>query len=234
MLPPLPVVLPPVPVVDPPVTVVRPPVPRVAPPELLVPPPVPVTLPNPEVVPPVPVAPPPVPVTPPDPEVVPPALVALPPVPETPPDPEVVPPVLVALPPVPSAFPPVPPLPAAEGAAASSLVPCELLVAVPPHPKSPTTAGANHTKRRARGKEDTFMFLSDWVKQLKLRVQPGKRLSLPRGDRTCCPGLVRDHDFAVTFRPGSVAGNPAVCADIPHKGVRKSGYPISLRSWSGW
>jgi hypothetical protein len=172
-------------------------------------------------------------VAPPEPEVVPPALVALPPVPETPPDPEVVPPVLVALPPVPSAFPPVPPLPAAEGAAASSLVPCELLVAVPPHPKSPTTAGANHTKRRARGKEDTFMFLSDWVKQLKLRVQPGKRLSLPRGDRTCCPGLVRDHDFAVTFRPGSVAGNPAVCADIPHKGVRKSGLPNIIEVLAG-
>jgi hypothetical protein len=141
-----------------------------------VPPPVPVTLPNPEVVPPVPVAPPPVLVTLPDPEVVPPALVALPPVPVTPPDPEVVPP-------VPSAFPPVPPLPPAESAAASSLVPCGLLVAVPPHPKSPTTAGANHTKGRARGKEDTFMFLSGWVKQMEPRAQPGRRLSLPRGDR---------------------------------------------------
>jgi hypothetical protein len=191
MLPPLPVVVPPVPVVDPPVTVVRPPVPRVAPPELLVPP---LALPL-------------APETPPNPEVAPPVLVALPPVPVAPPDPEVVPPALVALPPVPSVFPPVPPLPPSESAAASSLVPGGLLVAVPPHPKSPTTAGANHTKRRARGKQDTFMFLSGWVKQLELRAQPGKRLSLPRADGTWYPVLARDHDFAVTLRPGSVAGN---------------------------
>jgi hypothetical protein len=51
------------------------------------------------------------------------------------------------------------------------------------------------------------MFLSGWVKQLELRAQPGKRLSLPRGDGTWYPVLARDHDFAVIFRPGSVAGN---------------------------
>ena len=36
------------------------------------------------------------------------------------------------------------------------------------------------------------------------------RLSLPRGDGTWDPMLARYHDFAVTFRPGSVAGNLSV------------------------
>jgi hypothetical protein len=125
--------LPPLPVVLPPVAVIRPPDPGIAPPELLVPP---------------------VLETPPNPEVVPPTLVVLPPVAVTPPDPK--PPALVALPPVAGVFPPMPPLPPAESAAASALMPAGLLAVLFPHPKNPTTtAGANHTKRRERGREDT-------------------------------------------------------------------------------